>query len=232
MLFCTARSRARRRDPVGALELESHVCTEDVMRFHRILAIAGTAVALASVSACGSLPSAGSPAGTAGASVRVDAQLREHRHRLAPRGAAAWRPWALTGINGGGRAARTRRADDGDVDCPHRSRTSEAVQTAVQGDERRTGRPHDGDDVAVDPGSDDQRRQLLKAGLLPQTAPRTSRHVGPHGREGARGGLRHDRLLGGSRLTSPSRSRARHVRVVPLCMVAAGHVPVRDRRHG
>ncbi len=131
------------------------------MRFHRTLAIVGTVVALASVSACG-LPSADSPQGAGeflksalGCKV-VDIASPHEVQQVEAMG--------MTGINGGG------ECDDpadggGDVDFLT-VEDMEAFQTAIKGDEDEQDDLMIGDDFAVDPSSDDQRHQLLKAGLL------------------------------------------------------------------
>ncbi|MFE0191378.1 hypothetical protein [Streptomyces sp. NPDC059008] len=131
------------------------------MRFHRTLAIVGTAVALASVSACG-LPSADSPQGAGeflksalGCKV-VDIATPHEVQRVEAMG--------MTGINGGGECDDPA---DGGGDADFLTvEDMEAFQTAVKGDEGEQDDLMIGDDFAVDPGSDDQRHQLLKAGLL------------------------------------------------------------------
>ncbi|MGA5563304.1 hypothetical protein ACPCUV_19310 [Streptomyces platensis] len=70
----------------------------------------------------------------------------------------------MTGINGGGEC-EDPAGGDGDVDFLT-VEDMEAFQTAVKGDEDEQDDLMIGDDFAVDPSSDDQRRQLLKAGLL------------------------------------------------------------------
>lgn len=132
------------------------------MRFHRTLAIAGTVFALASVSACGSLPSADSPqeAGNFLTSTlscdSVDIATPQEMQQVEAMG--------LTGINGGGECENPA-GGDGDVDFLT-IEDMEAFQTAVKGDEDEQDDLMVGDDFAVDPSGDDQRRQLLKAGLL------------------------------------------------------------------
>ncbi|MGW7251010.1 hypothetical protein [Streptomyces decoyicus] len=132
------------------------------MRFHRILAIAGTFFALASVSACGSLPSAGSPqeAGDFLKSTLSCASI----DIASPREVQRVEAMGMTGINGGGEC-QDPAGGDGDADFLT-IEDMEAFQTAVKGDEDEQDDLMIGDDFAVDPGSDDQRRQLLKAGLL------------------------------------------------------------------
>ncbi|MGW1378784.1 hypothetical protein ACWD6P_31585 [Streptomyces sp. NPDC002446] len=131
------------------------------MRFHRTLAIAGTVVALASVSACG-LPSAGSPQG---AGEFLQSALGCERIDIAtPREVQQVEAMGMTGINGGGECDEPA-GGDGDADFLT-IEDMEAFQTAVKADEDEQDDLMIGDDFAVDPASDDQRRQLLKAGLL------------------------------------------------------------------
>ncbi len=132
------------------------------MRFHRILATAGTVLALASVSACSSLPSGGSPQG---AGELLSTALHCEKVDIAtPPEVARVEAMGMKGINGGG------ECDDpavggGDADFLT-IEDMEAFQTAVKGDKSEQDDLMIGDDFAVDPGSDDQRRKLLEAGLL------------------------------------------------------------------
>lgn len=131
------------------------------MRFARILATAGTVVALASVSACG-LPSAGSPQ-EAGDFLK-SALHCESIDIASPPEVQRVEAMGMTGINGGGEC-EDPAGDDGDVDFLT-IEDMEAFQTAVKGDDDEQDELMIGDDFAVDPSSDDQRQQLLKAGLL------------------------------------------------------------------
>ncbi|MGP8301166.1 hypothetical protein ACTPOK_25215 [Streptomyces inhibens] len=135
---------------------------KEVMRHHRTLAIVGTFFALASVSACGSLPSAGSPqeagnflTGTLGCE-RIDFATPREVQRVQAMG--------MRGINGGGECDEPA-AGDGDADFLT-IEDMEAFQTAVKADKSEQDDLMIGDDFAVDPSSDDQRRQLLNAGML------------------------------------------------------------------
>lgn len=132
------------------------------MRFHRTLAVVGTVFALASVSACGSLPSASSPqeagdflTSTLGCK-SVDIASPHEVQQVEAMG--------MTGINGGGECDDPA-GGDGDVDFLT-IEDMETFQTAIKADEDEQDDLMIGDDFAVDPSSDDQRRQLLKAGLL------------------------------------------------------------------
>ncbi|MFF4951703.1 hypothetical protein ACWC2K_08230 [Streptomyces chattanoogensis] len=132
------------------------------MRFHRSLAIAGTFFALASVSACGGLPSAGSPE-DAGQFLKSTLSC-EGIDFASPHEVQQANAMGMTGINGGG------ECDDpagggGDVDFLT-IEDMEAFQNAVKKDEGEQDDLMIGDDFAVDPSSDDQRRLLLKAGLV------------------------------------------------------------------
>ncbi|MFJ9415675.1 hypothetical protein ACIRPT_16090 [Streptomyces sp. NPDC101227] len=132
------------------------------MRFHRTLAIAGTVFALASVAACGSLPSAGS-AEEAGNFLKSTLSC-DGIDFASPREVQQVQAMGMSGVNGGG------QCDDpagggGDVDSLT-VEDMEAFQTAVKGNEDEQDDLMIGDDFAVDPSSDDQRRQLLKAGLM------------------------------------------------------------------
>lgn len=131
------------------------------MRFHRILATVGTVCALASVSACG-LPSAGSPQ-EAGDFLQSSLHC-ESIDIASPPEVQRVEAMGMTGINGGGECEDP--ADGGgDVDFLT-IEDMEAFQTAVRGDKDEQDDLMIGDDFAVDPSSDDQRRQLLKSGLL------------------------------------------------------------------
>ncbi|WP_432143691.1 hypothetical protein [Streptomyces sp. bgisy084] len=70
----------------------------------------------------------------------------------------------MTGINGGGEC-EDPAGGGGDVDFLT-VEDMEAFQTAVKGDEDEQDDLMIGDDFAVDPSSDNQRRQFLDAGLL------------------------------------------------------------------
>lgn len=131
------------------------------MRFHRILATAGTICALASVSACG-LPSAGSPQ-DAGDFLQ-SALHCESIDIASPPEVQRVEAMGMTGINGGGEC-KDPASGGGDVDFLTVEDMA-AFQTAVKGDKGEQDDLMIGDDFAVDPGSDDQRRQLLNAGLL------------------------------------------------------------------
>ncbi|QZY19112.1 hypothetical protein [Streptomyces decoyicus] len=117
---------------------------------------------MASVSACGSLPSAGSPQ-EAGDFLK-SALSCESVDIASPREVQQVEAMGMTGINGGGEC-QNPAGDDGDPDFLT-IEDMEAFQTAVKGDEDEQDDLMIGDDFAVDPSSDDQRRQLLKAGLL------------------------------------------------------------------
>ncbi|WP_077192374.1 hypothetical protein [Streptomyces lydicus] len=133
------------------------------MRFQRILAAAGTFVALASVSACGSsLPSADSPQG-AGELLRTTLGC-EHVEIAPPRDVAKVEAMGMKGINGGGQCENTAGGGE-DADFLTIEDMA-AFQTAVKADEDEQDDLMIGDDFAVDPDSDDQRRKLLDAGLL------------------------------------------------------------------
>ncbi|MFF9784950.1 hypothetical protein [Streptomyces nigrescens] len=131
------------------------------MRFARILATAGTVVVLASVSACG-LPSAGSPQ-EAGDFLKSTLHC-ESIDIASPPEVQRVEAMGMTGINGGGEC-QDPAGDDGDVDFLT-IEDMEAFQTAVKGDDDEQDELMIGDDFVVDPTSDDQRHQLLKAGLL------------------------------------------------------------------
>ncbi|MFJ3953932.1 hypothetical protein ACIPXV_28545 [Streptomyces libani] len=131
------------------------------MRFARILATAGTVVALASVSACG-LPSAGSPQ-EAGDFLKSTLHC-ESIDIASPPEVQRVEAMGMTGINGGGEC-KDPAGDDSDVDFLT-IEDMEAFQTAVKGDDDEQDELMIGDDFVVDPSSDDQRHQLLKAGLL------------------------------------------------------------------
>ncbi|MFD8542391.1 hypothetical protein [Streptomyces sp. NPDC059649] len=132
------------------------------MRFHRVLATAGVVVALASVSACSSLPSGGSPQET-GELLRSTLHC-EKVDIATPPEVARVEAMGMKGINGGGECDEPA---DGGGDADFLTiEDMEAFQTAVKGDEDEQDDLMVGDDFAVDPGSDDQRRKLLDAGLL------------------------------------------------------------------
>ncbi|MFI9051034.1 hypothetical protein [Streptomyces sp. NPDC053427] len=132
------------------------------MRFHRILATAGTVLALASVSACGSLPSAGSP--QEAADFLTSTLACESIDLATPREVQQVQAMGLTGINGGGECSDPV-GSDGDVDFLT-IEDMEAFQTSIKQGKGEEDDLMIGDDFAVDPGSDDQRSRLLKAGLL------------------------------------------------------------------
>ncbi|AJT63147.2 hypothetical protein [Streptomyces chattanoogensis] len=131
------------------------------MRFPRVFAIVGTVAALASVSACG-LPSAGSTedAGefltSALGCKRIDPISPRHLQLIQSRG--------VMGINGGGAC---EGAPDGGYDVDFM--TIEDMESFQNSLKQKGGGEDDlmiGDDFAVAPASDAQRRKLLDAGLL------------------------------------------------------------------
>ncbi len=132
------------------------------MRFHRSLATVGTLLALASVSACGGLPSAGSS--QEAGELLQSALGCEGIDIASPREVQQVRAMGLTGVNGGGEC-EDPAGGDGDVNFLT-VEDMEAFQTAVKADEDEQDDLMVGDDFAVDPSSDDQRRSLLDAGLL------------------------------------------------------------------
>ncbi|MEU8682365.1 hypothetical protein [Streptomyces sp. NPDC048611] len=120
----------------------------------------GTVAALASVSACG-LPSAGSSE-EAGDFLKSALRCRSI-DIAAPHEVQRVEAMGMTGINGGG------ECDDpagggGDVDF-FTVEDMEAFQTVIRGDDDQQDELMIGDDFVVDPGSDDQRRRLLEAGM-------------------------------------------------------------------
>ncbi|MEV0372286.1 hypothetical protein AB0I10_21050 [Streptomyces sp. NPDC050636] len=115
---------------------------------------------MASVSACG-LPSADSPQGAG--DFLTSTLSCESVDIASPQEVQQVEAMGMTGINGGGEC-EDPAGGDGDVDFIT-VEDMEAFQTAVKGDEDEQDDLMIGDDFAVDPSSDDQRRQLLKAGL-------------------------------------------------------------------
>ena len=132
------------------------------MRFHRTLAIAGTVFALASVSACGGLPSTGSP--QEAGKFLVSALGCGNVDIATPQEVQQVQAAGLRGVNGGGECEEPT-GDDGDADFLT-IEDMEAFQTSVKADESEQDDLMIGDDFAIDPGSDAQRQALLKAGLV------------------------------------------------------------------
>ncbi|TJZ52091.1 hypothetical protein FCH28_19840 [Streptomyces piniterrae] len=117
---------------------------------------------MASVSACGGLPSAGSPE-DAGRFL-VSALGCGNVDIATPQEVQQVQSMGMKGVNGGGECEHPE-GDDGDPDFLT-IEDMEAFQTAVKADEDEQDDLMVGDDFAIDPSSDDQRRALLKAGLM------------------------------------------------------------------